>query len=265
MASEDIRVPAYRRVSSIRRPGAREAFERKTAWPMMGLILVSLALLLIPDFMHVGPSTRTSLIAAEWAVWLLFVAEYVARVYLAIDRRTFVQHHVVDLVIVILPMIPALRVLRIVRLLRMGLLGARTVEESNSIFHRSSIKYAALLASIIVLLAAVMVWSAERADAMSQIHTLPDAIWWSISTVTTVGYGDKYPITLEGKMIAVTLMILGIAVFGLVSAALASLFVENGMATGYDEMKEQLDRLERKLDAITSGASAFDAAEDTDA
>jgi voltage-gated potassium channel len=70
--------------------------------------------------------------------------------------------------------------------------------------------------------------------------------------VTTVGYGDKYPVSPEGKAIAIGLMLLGIAVFGLVSATLASMFVEKSVESENDEMREQLTRVEAKLDALPS-------------
>ena len=81
---------------------------------------------------------------------------------------------------------------------------------------------------------------------------MTDALWWAVTTVTTVGYGDKYPTSPEGKGIAITLMVLGIAVFGLVSATLASLFVENDTKDDYEDIREQLVRVEAKLDALLS-------------
>ena len=111
---------------------------------------------------------------------------------------------------------------------------------------RSNTKYAIALAMGIVLLAAVMVWSVEHDNPASSIHSLTDALWWAVTTVTTVGYADKYPARLpEGKAIAITLMVLGIAVFGLVSATLASLFVENDTKAEYEDLREQMGRKSR--------------------
>ena len=140
--------------------------------------------------------------------------------------------------------------MRIARLLRIGVIGARVVDQSESIVKRSNTKYAIALAMGIVLHAAVMVCSVEHDSPQSSIHSLTDALWWAVTTVTTVGYGDKYPTSPEGKGIAITLMVLGIAGFGLVSATLASLFVENDTKDDYAEIRDQMSRLEAKVDAL---------------
>lgn len=234
----------------LRQPGALEAFEKRTAWPMMGVVLASLVLLLVPVFVSLPRDVGALFVLLEWTLWLAFLAEYVTRWYIAMDRATFVKHNVIDLTVVVLPMIPALRVLRLARLLRIGVVGARVIDQSDTIVKRSNTKYAVGLAGVIVLLAAVMVWSVEHTNPDSSIQSLTDALWWAVTTVTTVGYGDKYPVSPEGKAVAITLMILGIAIFGLVSATLASLFVESGSRDEYDELRDHMNRLETKLDAL---------------
>jgi voltage-gated potassium channel len=245
-----------RSLRDYRRPGALEAFERRTAWPMMGVVVASLVALLIPLFAHLSAAATTALVVADWALWLVFVAEYWTRWYLAMDRRHFVSHNLIDLAVVVLPMFPAVRAIRLARLLRLGVMGARVVDQSEAIVKRSNTKYAIALALLVVLLAAVMVWSVEHDNPTSSIHSMSDALWWAVTTVTTVGYGDKYPSSVEGKAVAVTLMLLGIAVFGLISATLASLFVESDTREEYEEVLERLDRLEAKIDSLTDSASS---------
>lgn len=241
-----------------REPGALEAFEQQTAWPMMGVVLASLVALLIPVFADVSSFLAGALIITDWLLWLVFAAEYGTRWYVAIDRWMFVRHNVIDLAVVALPMFPAIRALRIARLLRVGVVGARVVDQSESIVKRSNAKYAIAVALLIVLLAAVMVWSVEHENPQSSIRSLSDALWWAVTTVTTVGYGDKYPTSPEGKGIAITLMILGIAVFGLVSATLASLFVENDTKDDYEDIRDQIGRLEAKVDALLEASGIGD-------
>ncbi len=207
-------------------------------------------------FADVPPSVDLALIVADWLLWIIFVAEFWTRWYLALERWIFVRHNLIDLTVVALPMFPAVRALRVARLLRIGVIGARVVDQSESIVKRSNTKYAIGVALLIVLLAALMVWSVEHEDPTSSIHSLNDALWWAITTVTTVGYGDKYPSSPEGKGIAITLMVLGIAVFGLVSATLASLFVENDTKDEYEDLSEQMSRLEAKIDKLLDGSEA---------
>jgi voltage-gated potassium channel len=233
-----------------RTEGALEHFEQRTAWPMMGVVLASLVLLLVPVFVALPTEYAALVVVFEWTLWLIFVAEFSWRWYIAVDRSVFIRHNLIDLAVVVLPIVPALRALRLVRLLRIGIVGARVVDQSDSIVKRSNVKYAALIAGLIVLLAATMAWHVEHTEPTATIHSLPDALWWAISTITTVGYGDKYPVTPEGKVVALTLMVIGIAIFGLVSATLASLFVEKEAEQDIETLRSDITRLEEKLDRL---------------
>jgi voltage-gated potassium channel len=237
-------------LSRFRRPGALEHFEQKTAWPMMGVVLASLVLLIVPIFVSLSVLQRDALASLEWILWLVFAAEFGTRWYIAMDRSGFVRHNLIDLAVVVLPMIPALRALRLFRLVRVAVVGARVIDQSDSIIKRSNTKYAMMVAVLIVLLAAVMVWHVEHDNPQSSIHSITDALWWAVTTVTTVGYGDKYPQSPEGKAVAIGLMILGIAIFGLVSATLASYFIESDTKDEYEDVRDQLARVETKLDAL---------------
>jgi voltage-gated potassium channel len=239
-----------RGLSRFRQPGALERFERVTAWPMMAVVLASLALLILPIFVPLSTIERDAVTSLEWLLWLVFAAEFVTRWYIAMDRRTFVKHNLIDLAVVVLPIFPALRALRLFRLVRVAVVGARVIDQSDSIIKRSNTKYAMMVAALIVLLAAVMVWHVEHDNPQSSIHSITDALWWAVTTVTTVGYGDKYPQSPEGKAVAIGLMILGIAIFGLVSATLASYFIESDAKDENEDVREQLTRLEAKLDAL---------------
>jgi len=95
----------------------------------------------------------------------------------------------------------------------------------------STFAAAALLALIFIFGASTAILHFETLPE-SNIHTAGDAIWWAISTITTVGYGDRYPITAEGRVVAVLLMIAGVGLFGAFSAALAAWFlIPEGQAT----------------------------------
>lgn len=86
--------------------------------------------------------------------------------------------------------------------------------------------YVAMAVAIVGFVASLAVLDAERANPAANIRTFGDALWWAATTVTTVGYGDRFPTTTEGRIVAVGLMVTGIALVGVVTAALASWFVE---------------------------------------
>ncbi len=246
MAAMDMGV----RLRRYRRPGALEAFEDRTAWPMMTVVVLSLVTY-IATILSPPSYLRLSLALVDALLWSVFLVEFAVRCYIAMDRWGFVRHNLIDLAVVVGGLaVPAMRALRIVRLARIGVLGARVVDQSDAVFKRSNVKFAFLLAGLMVLIAAVMVWGAEKDANHHTIKSLGDALWWAISTATTVGYGDRYPVSPEGKVIAAGLMILGIGVLGLVSAALASKLVETGTQSEHEELRQRMESLESKLDAV---------------
>jgi voltage-gated potassium channel len=77
-----------------------------------------------------------------------------------------------------------------------------------------------------------------------------DALWWALSTTTTVGYGDIYPETTEGRLVALMLMLTGIGVIGVFTGSIASLFMIEEEAGEFEAVKRRLDTIEAKLDSM---------------
>lgn len=102
-------------------------------------------------------------------------------------------------------------------------------------------------------IAALAMLDAERDADGATIHTFGDALWWGATTVTTVGYGDRYPVTTTGRIVATALMVVGISLVGVVTATIAAWFVsltQDAAATEATELEERLDRLQVQLDRI---------------
>jgi voltage-gated potassium channel len=104
---------------------------------------------------------------------------------------------------------------------------------------------------VVVVGSGFLVATIEEASPDRNITSIPDALWWAVTTSTTVGYGDKFPVTPIGRAIGAGVMILGIGLFGLLAASLASLLVEKDLEREIDpqiaEMNERLERIERLL------------------
>lgn len=118
----------------------------------------------------------------------------------------------------------AARVVRIVRVLR-GVRAARIL--GQLVLARkaeSSFLAVSLVAMLLVVMASLSILQFENADN-SNIRTAEDALWWAMTTVTTVGYGDRYPVTTEGRAVAVVLMCAGVGLFGTFSGLLAAWFL----------------------------------------
>ncbi|GAA0189862.1 potassium channel family protein [Cytobacillus oceanisediminis] len=154
---------------------------------------------------------------ASWAVWGAFAVDYVVRLYLASDRRDFVRRHVLELVAVVLPMLRPLRALRVLSLTSL----AARLDEDDGIFV-SMARAVVLAVGLLVTIGALAMLDAERDADDANITTFGDSLWWAVATITTAGYGDRYPVTLEGRLVATIMMLLGIALVGVVTAGIAT-------------------------------------------
>ena len=219
-------------------------WDRRMEWPLTIAAVVFLGAyawpILDPDLSS-GLQTTCSVIG--WAVWVLFAVDYVARVAGADDRVSWIVRHPLEIVVLVLPMLRPLRVLRLVMLLRVL---NRTA--AGNLRGRVAI-YVSVGACLIAFVAALAVLDAERDAAGASITTFGDAMWWACTTMSTVGYGDLYPVTTSGRFIAVGLMFGGIALLGTVTATFASWLVE-AVREEADETEDQLDVVLGELAAV---------------
>ncbi|WP_343572793.1 potassium channel family protein [Mycobacterium sp.] len=197
-----------------------QRFERYAEWPLAAGAFVFLALFSVEVLLQPRGVERRMLWAIDWSIWGMFILDYLARLYLTPTRWRWFTHHLLDLAIVTLPM---LRPLRLVRLLILIELMQRAV---GNAFRGRIVVYAVSGVLLLIYTASLAVFDEERYLPGTKINSFGIAIWWSITTVTTVGYGDVYPITNAGRVIAVLLMIGGIGLVGVVTAALASWIIE---------------------------------------
>lgn len=158
--------------------------------------------------------------AVTWLSWAVFVTDYVVRLALTGDRRRFVRTNLVDLLIVAVPLLRPLRLLQLVRVLEV-------LHRSAAASLRGRVAvYIVGATALVLFVAALAGLDAERGAPGANIQSFGDAIWWSFATITTVGYGDHYPVTTTGRWVAAGLMVAGIALLGVVTAWLASWLIE---------------------------------------
>jgi voltage-gated potassium channel len=253
MMSEPVLSSSPLRISA-RNEELLEKFERVTLWPMMGLALASLVTLIVSWTLDLSDSMQTSLETFDWLIWAIFTIELLIRLYLSPKRLRFLWKNPIDVGVVLVPTLQGLRALRIARfariwrLARVGQMGRRAIKEEKGLLNPTNAVFSILITAFVVGLAALMAWSVERDAAGSTIHTIPDAFWWAITTVTSVGYGDKIPVSPEGKAVAIVLMFMGVALFGAIAATLATVFIKSDSRKS-DALLEHIWRLEAKLDA----------------
>ena len=230
---------------------------------MLVLALLMVPLLLAPVLFDLSPELKETFFVLDWFIWAVFALELVIKTYLAEQRANYLWRHWYDVVIVVVPFLRPLRLLRSVRLLRL-LRGARLlsfamrfVHSARKLVDQHGIKYALVAGALLFFAAAGLALLFERDDG--NIRTLDDALWWAATTITTVGYGDRYPVTTEGRAIAVFLMFLGISLFSLVTASVAALFVlpeQQKEEASLADVLKRLAELEALILAQGRGAQA---------
>ncbi len=189
-------------------------------WPLTMTALIFLAAYAWQVIGRTEGSGALWLEAVMWVTWGIFAVDYVVNLWLAGDRSGWFVRNLHELLIVALPFFRPLRLLRLVTLL--------------SVLHRTLgdtlrgrvVTYVAGSAAMLVFVGALAVLDVEQAAPEAKIVTFGDALWWAMTTITTVGYGDMYPVTPIGRMVAATLMMSGIAVLGVVTASIASWLVQ---------------------------------------
>jgi voltage-gated potassium channel len=169
--------------------------------------------------------TNGALTVWEWGAWAVFLVDYLTRLALtpAPQRWAWVRSHPLDLIAVLFPAARALRVIAI--LARLAVAAQRGLAERLAVTTIGS-------AVLLVLVGAAAVLDAERDASDATITTYPDAVWWAMTTVTTVGYGDYSPVTPLGRTIAAGLMVVGIGVIGTITGAVATRLVQMSRTTG---------------------------------
>lgn len=197
-----------------------ERWERHAEVPLLLLALAFLAAyaVLVID-QGLAPTAREALITVSWAVWVAFGLDFLARLYLAEQRASYARRHWYDVALIALPVLRPLRLLRLLalaRILNRSAAGSLVGQVTT---------YAAGVAVMSVGLGSLAILDAEQDAPHANITGFGDALWWAATTVTTVGYGDRYPVTTEGRFIAVALMVVGIGLVGAVTASVAAWMV----------------------------------------
>jgi voltage-gated potassium channel len=237
------------------------AFERRVEWPLAILAAFFLVVYSV-DVLAVGlsPTAHRTLQVINYVIWALFALEYLSRITLAANRFGYWWRHLPDLGIIALPVLRPLRLLRLVMLFRV--LNRPIV---NSMQGKVAV-YGVTGAALLVYCAALAELDAERGHASANITTFTDALWWSVVTICTVGYGDRYPVTGEGRLIGAGLMVGGVALLAAVTASFATWLIEKLRVDEHlaetenredvAALKTQLDRMESALAELRASVEA---------
>jgi voltage-gated potassium channel len=237
------------------------------AWLVLAIVVLSTG--------FKGSASKV-LVGGLFVLWVVMLAEYLVRLVITPDTPGYLRRRWVEPATVLVPVLQGWHVVGIEKmslLLHEGELRVESILKHHSLFR-------VLIAVVVtLLLGAWLVLLFEDKAKGSNIHDYPDALWWAIVTVTTVGYGDRFPVTEGGRVVAVILMLVGIGLIGVLTATVASVFIKEHTDDNKEEFKkghadlgQQLsvisDRLadvERRLGATPAEVAAVDAVADAEA
>lgn len=195
------------------------------------LSIIVLVELIIDSYFKLPTELSRLLLYIDNIICVVFLIEFSIRFYKAPSKKKFLKWGWVDLISSI-PSFEFLRYGRTVRLFRI----LRVLRAFRSLRHltkhlfknkvQATFTSVSLIAFLMIIFGSIAILQVEH-DPNSNIKTAEDALWWAFVTITTVGYGDKYPVTLEGRIIAGFLMVTGVGLFGTFTGFVASWFLEH--------------------------------------
>ena len=239
-------------------------FERAFELPMLVAALLVIPVIAIEQS-DAGEPWRGVAAVTNWVIWIAFATELVVMLAVVSDRWGWVRSHLLEVVVVVLtpPFLPssfqALRTLRLLRLLRL----LRVARYARRVFSLEGVRYAAILAALTAVSGGYLYSVIE--NAQDPVPSVWDGVWWAVSTMTTVGYGDELPLTTLGRVLAMALMLIGIGFVAILTGAVAERFLAGEIEGVADEVEEaaatevellaelrairsRLDRLETRIE-----------------
>jgi voltage-gated potassium channel len=201
------------------------------AWAVCGIIVITTD--------SRGAASKGFVIAL-FAIWLVVVLETLARYIFVPNRRRYFACRQIEPVMIVVPFFQIWKVLGVERA---SVLWGEGFTRFVAILRHRGLFRVLLAATGLLFLGAWVVLLCENHAPGSNIHSYPDALWWAVVTVTTVGYGDRFPVTGGGRTVAVILMLVGIGLIGVLTATVASFFVQEHT----DANKEQLQAAHQDL------------------
>ena len=224
----------------------------------MTYLAIVYVLLIVLELIDPGLANSRGYNILDWLLWFTFVVDYILNLYFSEDRVEFIQGHVLELIAIIpfdsvfsfLRLGRLARLFRLVKVARIFALSNRFWDTLNKLMHTNSLSKVLLLNVSAVLTASVLLSAIEGKSFF-------DAVWWSIVTMTTVGYGDIVPQDTISKVIAILLMLVGISTFGMVTSTITRFFSEteretklDALIAKVDEQTELLRQLEKKIESL---------------
>lgn len=223
-----------------------ERIERQLEWPLFLAALLTIPTIAIEQS-DAGSTWDMAATVMNWVTWGAFLVEFVVMMRVVDDRWAWIKSHPLDMAILLFtppflpPSMQAARAFRLLRLLRL----VRGAVIARRLLSAEGVRDAAILAVLTVLGGGAAFAAVESEQGM----TAWDGVWWAITTVTTVGYGDYAPATTAGRILAMGVMFVGIGFVAILTAAAAERFIRDRREDDR-ELRAEIARLHGRLDSI---------------
>ena len=209
---------------SYRRERLLDRVERITEAPLLILAALMIPLLVGSFLWDLTERQETTFLALDIFIWSVFAADLMVKTAISPRRLSYLKAHWIDVVIVVVPFV------RPLRLVRLFVYGSRAFVGVQRMMR---IDYLLVYGVFLVMVSATVVTTVETGEN-AQITSFPDALWWTVVTVTTVGYGDIVPVSEAGRAMAYILVLGGVGLFGALTANFAALLVKEQPSTDQD-------------------------------
>ena len=215
--------------------------ERLTEIPLMILSLIMIPLLLGPFLWDMLEHEEKLFFIGDILIWILFAIDMIIKTALSTNRVNYLKIHWLELIAIA---IPWFRPLRIVRLI------AFAAKSYSGINRAGKPDFLLVYALGLVMVGATIITTVEQGYGSSLV-SFSQSLWWSLVTIITVGYayGDTIPVSTAGRLVAVILMLGGLAIFGAITANLAAVFsnAEDPNTKAITELTQQINELKAAI------------------
>lgn len=214
----------------------------------MAILSLIVAIILILELtINLNKTTLNILYTIDFFIWVIFVIDYFKRLYKSRNKKKFIKRNIIDLISII-PLYTILAVFRILNILKIGkvsrianiskvvrIFGVFKKSKTNfEIFIKTNnFNYTLLICILVLIVSSILMTFIENIDFF-------DSLWWSIVTVTTVGYGDIYPKTILGKIVATILMFMGIGLIGSLTSTISTYFINKENKSNEEDYKTKI-------------------------
>ena len=213
--------------------------ERITEVPLLILAALMIPLIVGSFFWDLTERQETTFLALDIFIWAVFAADLMVKTAISPRRLAYLKAHWIDVVVVIVPFVRPLRMVRLFIYGSRAFVGVRRM---------LGVDYLLVYGVLLVMVSATVVTTVETGEN-AQIASFSDALWWTVVTVTTVGYGDLVPVSGAGRAMAYILVLGGVGLFGALTANFAALLVREQPSTDQEttELVEEIKALRREL------------------